>query len=77
MENYNLDCIKTMWTLNESRWYNKKKVYTKGFNEVTQNANQFTDSWGTVEFLGYHPAMPQWALDIKQNECKTVKVINE
>lgn len=50
IENYDLDCIEKMWTLNESHWYNKKKVYTKGLKEVTLNANRFIDSWGTGNF---------------------------
>lgn len=45
--------LKKMWTLNESGWFNNKKVYNiKDFKEVTQlNANNFADSWGTEEFF--------------------------
>lgn len=47
------------WTLNESRWFDNKRVCIKDFREVTRNGYDFADSWGTKEILLKRRVMPQ------------------
>jgi hypothetical protein len=38
-------------TLNESQWFDNKKVCIKNFKEVIRNGCDIVDSWGTAEYL--------------------------